>query len=105
MEMINSVKTSSIISSILYQSNFIDKTSGFIFIINPISRNEKKCAIQEDEVRGVCSRASSSSSSPSLEPGDDSDSHLSVYKVPVMIVARWFNPCKKNVTMTTFSNR
>lgn len=43
-------------------------------------RNEKQCAIQEDEVRGVCSRASLSSS-PSLEPDDDSDSHLSVYKL------------------------
>jgi hypothetical protein len=45
-------------------------------------RNEKQCAIQEDEVRGVCSKASSSLlSSPQLETDDDSDGHLSVYKL------------------------
>jgi len=46
-------------------------------------RNEKQCAIQEDEVRGVCSRASSSLplSSPPVETDDDSDGHLSVYKL------------------------
>lgn len=95
MKMINGVKTSSIISSILYQSNFDVKFSLFHFLNNS-ARNEKQCAIQEDEVRGVCSRASSSSSlplsSPPVETDDDSDGHLSVYKVPVMIIRTKF-PC------------
>ena len=93
MKMINGVKTSSIISSILYQSNFDVKLSLFHFLNNS-ARNEKQCAIQEDEVRGVCSKASSSSSlsSPPLETDDDSDGHLSVYKVPVMIIRTKF-PC------------
>ena len=92
MKMINGVKTSSIISSILYQSNFDVKLSLFHFLNNS-ARNEKQCAIQEDEVRGVCSRASSSkSSAPLLETDDDSDGHLSVYKVPVMIIRTKF-PC------------
>ena len=92
MKMINGVKTSSIISSILYQSNFDVKFSLFHFLNNS-ARNEKQCAIQEDEVRGVCSKASSSLlSSPQLETDDDSDGHLSVYKVPVMIIRTKF-PC------------
>ena len=93
MKMIKGVKTSSIISSILYQSNFDVKFSLFHFLNNS-ARNEKQCAIQEDEVRGVCSRASSSLplSSPPVETDDDSDGHLSVYKVPVMIIRTKF-PC------------
>lgn len=92
MKMINGVKTSSIISSILYQSNFDVKLSLFHFL-NKSARNEKQCAIQEDEVRGVCSKASPSLlSSPQVESDDDSDGHLSVYKVPVMIIRTKF-PC------------
>ena len=73
MRMINSVKTSSVISSILYQSNFD------VIFICVVARNEKQCAIQEDEVRGVCSRATTA-----LQPDEEeSESHLSVYKVPV----------------------
>jgi len=76
-----------LLSSILTGSNITLSCSSSVpwfFCLWNSPRNEKQCAIQEDEVRGVCSKGESSSpslpSSSALED-DDNDSHLSVYKL------------------------